>query len=467
VRVGRNRRQEIRFLMDPLPLDTIASMSGAKLARGSGDTIVSHVGKDTRSLRPGELYVALRGEKFDGNLFACEAAAHGAAAVLLDSADAVASLPEGFPALLADDALAALTRLAAAWRERLNLKVLCITGSNGKTSTKEFAAAALGVRFKVTKTRGNLNNHIGLPLSILAAGTSDTAAVWEIGMNHPGEIAPLAALAKPDAAIITNIGVAHIGFLKSREAIAAEKGALAKAVPADGFVVLPSDDPLCDGIAARCKARAVRTGLAAGDLTADSLAEGENLCSFTLRTGGQSFPARIPCNGAHMVANALQAVAAAIGFGVAPQAAAAALAKAKLAGGRLERRTIRNIVFLDDTYNASPDSMLAALTTLRALPGSGHRIAVLGRMGELGDHADEGYRRTGAAAAKFADVLVAVGTETAPLAAAARAAGLGRTHEVADAASAARMLAQLAKPGDVVLVKGSRAAQMENVLNLF
>jgi len=452
--------------MDPLPLDSIAAMSGAILARGTGGTVISHVGKDTRTIRPGELYVALRGENFDGNLFACEAAARGASAVLLDSADAVASLPEGFPALLADDALAALTRLAAAWRERLNLKVLCITGSNGKTSAKEFAAAVLGVRFKVTKTCGNLNNHIGLPLSILAASASDTAAVWEIGMNHPGEITPLAALARPDAAIITNIGVAHIGFMGSREAIAAEKGALAEAVPAEGFVVLPADD-LCPGIAARCRARVVRTGLAAGDISADSLVEGESSCSFTLQADGQSFPARIPCNGAHMVANALQAVAAGIGFGVAPQAAANALAKAKLAGGRLERRLIRNIIFLDDTYNASPDSMLAALATLRALPGSGHRIAVLGRMGELGDYADEGYSQTGAAAAKFADILVAVGPETAPLASAARAAGLGRTHEVADAASAARMLAQLAKPGDIVLVKGSRTAQMENVLNLF
>ncbi len=452
--------------MDPLPLDSIAAMSGAILARGTGGTVISHVGKDTRTIRPGELYVALRGENFDGNLFACEAAARGASAVLLDSADAVASLPEGFPALLADDALAALTRLAAAWRERLNLKVLCITGSNGKTSAKEFAAAVLGVRFKVTKTCGNLNNHIGLPLSILAASTSDTAAVWEIGMNHPGEISPLAALARPDAAIITNIGVAHIGFMGSREAIAAEKGTLAEAVPADGFVVLPADD-LCPGIAARCRARVVRTGLAAGDISADSLVEGDNSCSFTLRAGEQSFPARIPCNGAHMVANALQAVAAGIGFGVAPQAAAAALAKTKLVGGRLERRIIRNIIFLDDTYNASPDSMLAALATLRALPGSGHRIAVLGRMGELGSYADEGYRRTGAVAAKCADILVTVGPETAPLAAAAHAAGLGRTHEVADAASAARMLAQLAKPGDIVLVKGSRAAQMENALNLF
>lgn len=453
--------------MDPLTLKEIAQMAGAEIIRGSGDGIISRVGKDTRTIRPGDLYVALRGEQFDGNAFATDAAARGAAAVLLDSPEAVGALPDGFPVLLADNGLAALTRLAAAWRDRLNLKVLCITGSNGKTSTKDFAAAVLGARFKVTKTEGNLNNHIGLPLSILAAGSSDTAAVWEIGMNHPGEVAPLAALARPDAAIVTNIGVAHIEFLKSREEIAIEKGALAEAVPPSGFVVLSTADDQSDKIAARCQARVLRTGLASGDLTASALAESEDSCSFVLHVAGQLLGARIPCHGAHMVANALQAVAAGIEFGISPQVAVAALAKAQLAGGRLERRTIRGISFLDDTYNASPDSMVAALATLRALPGSGHRIAILGKMGELGEHAAEGYRRTGLAAGQFADILVAVGPETAPLAEAAREAGLGRTHEVEDTAAAARMLAQLAKPGDIVLVKGSRTAQMENVLKSF
>ncbi len=453
--------------MDPLALKDIAEMAGAKLVSGSGDVVVSRVGKDTRTVQAGDLYIALRGEQFDGNAFAADAASRGASAVLLDSPEAVSLLPDGFPVLLADDGLAALTRLAAAWRARLNLKVLCITGSNGKTSTKEFAASILGARFRVAKTPGNLNNHIGLPLSILAASGSDTAAVWEIGMNHPGEIAPLAALAKPDAAIITNIGVAHIEYMKSRDAIAFEKGALAEAVPSSGFVVLPAADDQTDGLAARCQSRVVRTGLGSGDVTADSLKESEDSCSFVLHAGGQSLGARIPCHGAHMVANALQAVAAGVEFGVSPQEAVAALAKARLAGGRLERCSIRGVSFLDDTYNASPDSMLAALSTLRALPGSGHRIAVLGRMGELGDHAAEGYRQTGIAAAKFADILVTVGQETAPLARAAREAGLGRTHDVEDAASAARMLAQLAKPGDIVLVKGSRSARMENVLKKF
>ena len=441
--------------MDPLSLKDLAEMSGAKILRGDGHIKVSHISKDTRTVQPGDLYVALRGDRFDGNLFAADAVVRGAAAVLVESDLAVSALPEKFPVLLAGSGLDALTRLAVAWRSRLKLKALCITGSNGKTSTKDFAAAVLATRFQVIKTEGNFNNHIGLPLSILSATTADTAAVWEIGMNHPGEIAPLAALAKPDAAIITNIGIAHIEHLKSRKAIALEKCALS------------AEDDQSDLIASRTKARVIRAGLSAGSLTADSLVESPEACSFVVHVDGRSLETSIPCNGAHMVRNALLAVAAGIEFGISPGDAVSRLPQTRLAGGRLQHRVIRGISFLDDTYNANPDSMVAALATLRALPGHGRRIAVLGRMGELGRHEREGYRLTGAAAAKNTDILITVGAESAPMADAAREAGLGRTHEVADCASASLMLDNLARPGDVVLVKGSRSARMESVLKHF
>ena len=453
--------------MDPLTLNEIAEMSGAKLLRGDGRAKVARLSKDTRTIGPGDLYVALRGDTFDGNLFAADAVARGAAAVLVENNSAAQSLPESFPVLLAASGLDALTRLAAAWRARLKLKVLCITGSNGKTSTKDFAAAVLAARFQVVKTEGNFNNHIGVPLSILSATTADSAAVWEIGMNHPGEIAPLAALAKPDAAIITNVGIAHIEFMKTREAIALEKRALAEAVPPDGFVVLSSDDDQSDLIASRAKARVVLAGLSSGSITASSLAESAEGCRFVVHAGGQSFETSIPCNGTHMVRNALLAVAAGIEFGISPEDAAAGLPQTRLAGGRLQHRIIRGISFLDDTYNANPDSMVAALATLRALPGGGRRIAVLGRMGELGAYEQEGYRLTGIAAGKNADILITVGAESAPIAEAARGTGLGRIHEVDDTASASLMLDNLARPGDVVLVKGSRSARMESVLKHF
>ena len=453
--------------MDPLPLSDLAEMAGAKVLRGDGTARVSRVSKDSRTIEPGDIYVALRGENFDGNLFLAGAAARGAAAVLADNEPAASALPGDFPVLVAESGLDALTRLAAAWRARLKLKALCITGSNGKTSTKEFAAAVLATRFQVVRTAGNFNNHIGVPLSILSAGTSDTAAVWEIGMNHPGEIASLSALAKPDAAIITNIGTAHIEFMKTREAIALEKGALAEAVPPEGFVVLCAEDDRSDSIASRTSARVVRAGLASGSVTASSLVESAGGCSFVVHAGGRSLATSISCNGAHMVRNALLAVAAGIEFGISPEDAVSALPQTRLAGGRLQHRIIRGISFLDDTYNANPDSMVAALSTLRALPGSGRRIAVLGRMGELGSHEVEGYRRTGLAAGGNVDILITVGAESAAMADAAREAGLGRIHEVEDTASASLMLVNLARPGDIVLVKGSRSARMESVLKHF
>jgi len=453
--------------MDPLSLKEIAEMSGAKILRGDRGTKVSRVSKDTRTIRPGDLYAALRGDNFDGNLFAADAAACGAAAVLVDDASAASALPEEFPVLLAGSGLDAITRLAAAWRDRLKLKVLCITGSNGKTSTKEFAAAVLATRFQVVKTDGNLNNHIGVPLSILSATTADTAAVWEIGMNHPGEIAPLAALAKPDAAIITNVGMAHIEYMKTREAIALEKGVLAEAVPEEGFVVLSSDDDQSDFIASCTSARVVRAGLSSGSITASSLVESADGCRFVVHAGGRNLATSIPCNGAHMVRNALLAVAAGIEFGISPEDAVSGLPQTRLAGGRLQHRIIRGISFLDDTYNANPDSMVAALSTLRALPGGGRRIAVLGRMGELGSYEAEGYRQAGIAAGKNVDILVTVGAESSPMADAAREAGLNRIHEVDDTASASLMLVNLARPGDIVLVKGSRSARMESVFKHF
>lgn len=453
--------------MDPLSLKDIGEMSGTKIIRGDSSTRVSRISKDTRTIQPGDLYVALRGENFDGNAFVAEAIARGAAAAILDTPGAEEGLPANFPVLMADSGLEALSRLAASWRARLKLKVLCITGSSGKTSTKEFAAAVLSTRFQVTKTEGNLNNHIGVPLSILSANSTDTAAVWEIGMNHPGEIAPLASLAKPDAAIITNIGVAHIEYMQTREAIALEKSGLAKTVPQQGFVILTTEDDKTDDIALQTKARVIRTGLSSGSVTASSLTESINGCSFIANINGHPFQASIPCNGTHMVLNALLALAAGIEFGISPEEAVSGLSQTRLAGGRLQHRTIRGISFLDDTYNANPDSMVAALVTLRALPGSGRRIAVLGRMGELGSYEKEGYRRTGIAAGKNADILITVGAETAPMADAARETGLGRIHEVDDTASASLMLANLARPGDVVLVKGSRSARMESVLKHF
>ncbi len=449
--------------MDPLPLREIAAMAGASLLGKDTGATPSRFNKDTRTIKPGDLYIGIRGGNFDGNEFAARAFELGAAAVLLDSPAVAEKLSESHPVLLAGDSLQALTRLAAAWRSRLKIRVLGITGSSGKTSTKEFAAAVLGSKYRVVKTEGNLNNHIGVPLSILSAGSDAEAAVWEVGMNHPGEIAPLAALIQPSCAIITNIGTAHIEYMKTRDAIALEKGALAEAVTAEGAVVLSAEDDKTDSIALRCAAKVVRTGISAGDLVATDIESTPEGTVFTIRHGRDKIPASITVHGTHMVQNALLALAAGLEMGVPLEKGVKGLAKARLVAGRLEQKTIAGVTYLDDSYNANPESMEAALNTLRLVPGSGRRIAVLGKMGELGEHAADGYRRTGKAAAVFADILLTVGPDAFPISAAARDAGLGRVHEVEDTAAAARMLSQLARPGDLVLVKGSRSARMETL----
>src|SRR3954469_6239546 len=223
--------------MNPTSLKQIAEWAGATIEPGDGNSVVDTVSTDSRTVRSGELFVALRGENFDAHDFVEGVAKSGATGAIVERGWK-GTVPNGFALLRVGDTLRAYQDLAAAYRKSLGLRVLAITGSNGKTSTKDFSAAVLAKKFRVTKTEGNFNNHVGLPRTILEARSEDKIGVWEIGMNHPGEIAPLAKIAQPDAAIITNIGVAHIEFMGSREAIADEKAALAEAVGPNGWLIL-------------------------------------------------------------------------------------------------------------------------------------------------------------------------------------------------------------------------------------
>jgi UDP-N-acetylmuramoyl-tripeptide--D-alanyl-D-alanine ligase len=450
--------------MDPTSLKELAAACGGKLLRGDGALEVTTINKDTRAIKAGDLYWALRGENHDGHDFVRKAAESGAAAAVVERAEV--DVPLDFPLIVVPDALRALQQLASWWREQLTLKVICLTGSNGKTSTKDFAASVASTRFRVNKTEGNLNNHIGLPLTILSARKSDEIAVWEIGMNHAGEIEPLARLAKPDIGIITNIGVAHIEFLGSREAIAQEKGMLGEVLSADKVLILPAGDEFAPFLASRTKAKVVFVGSADG-LYADNLRASSRGHDFDLVLGKERTAAHLPVPGEHMVRNALLAVGAGSQLGLSLRECASGLAATKLSARRLACLDIRGVTILDDSYNANPDSMEAALHALRGLPGGGRRFAVLGRMGELGSYAHEGYRRVGRTAASTMDVLIAVGEETLPLAEEAQAAGRIEVHRAADAADAARLLRELSRPGDAVVLKGSRSARMERVLEEF
>ncbi len=453
--------------METLTLQTIADYAGATLRQGDPSRGVSVINSDSRTLRAGELFLALRGERFDGHAFVEQAASLGAAGAIVAD-DYTTALPAEFALISAPDPLLAYQRIAQAYRRSLPLRVIGITGSNGKTSTKDFTAAVLGRRFRVLKTEGNLNNHIGVPRTLLNASREDEIAVVEMGMNHPGEIGPLAEMAKPDVAIITNIGEAHLEFMHTREAIALEKGMLAEALTEEGVLILPAADAFTPSIAQRTRARVVTVGFEQGDVRGAGFEQDFNGSRFTVTAEGESAAVSIPVPSVHMAVNALLAIAAGLACGRTLAECAIGISDVALTHGRLESRLVGNRQFIDDTYNANPDSVVAALETLAQMPVTGRRVAVLGRMGELGAGADAGHRRVGEAAAQLGiNFLIGVGAEGVTIADAARAAGLSEASAVVSIDQAASLLARRTEPGDVILVKGSRSAAMEGVLTAF
>ena len=453
--------------MNSLTLSQIAVFADGSLTQGDGHIFVSKISTDSRTLKRGELFVALRGEKFDAHDFIQVAVKAGAAGAIVNL-DWKGKVPKEFALIGVPDTLIAYQNLAANYRKSLPLKVLAITGSNGKTSTKDFAASVLSRKFRVAKTEGNFNNHVGLPRTILEATSEHEIGVWEIGMNHPGEIALLSRLAGPDVAIITNVGVAHIEFMGSREAIALEKGALAEAVNSEGTVILNADDPSAQSIAERTHAKVVFAGTTAGAIHASEITQSADGSEFTILEGAHRCRAQLPVPGLHMVQNALLAVAAGRVFGISLEDCAAGLAGAPLTKARLQIREIRGVHFIDDSYNANPDSMKAALRTLVELDGEGKRIAILGEMRELGEETERGHREVGETAATLGvDYLIAIGDVAAAIADAAKHAGLKDCATARSTTEAAECLNEIVATDDLVLVKGSRLAQTERVIEAF
>ncbi len=452
--------------MNATPLSTITQWAKGQLISGNPSTLVTNVCTDSRALKAGDLFVALSGENFDGHAFVQAAASLGACGAIVSTVPA--GLPAHFAVITVTDPVQALQSLAGTYRDTLSMRVFCITGSNGKTSTKDLTASVLSQHLRVTKTLGNLNNHLGLPLTLLRADSTHEAGVFEIGMNHPGEIAPLAALARPDVAIITNVGTAHIEFMGTRDAIALEKGMLAEAVAENGTIILCADDHFTPAIARRTRAKVVTAGLSGGDVRATDLEPLSTGTRFRLHATGQCVEAELPVPGEHMVRNALLACAAGLSANLTLAECAAGLRHIELTKGRLTQTHVRGIHLIDDTYNANPDSMSAALNTLARMPITGRRIAVLGRMGELGHEAERGHRSVGEAAGReLIGTLIAVGEEARWIAEAAEAAGVSQVLRVENSEEATATLLGLACPGDAVLVKGSRSARMERIVQDF
>ena len=422
---------------------------------------IDTVSIDTRTIAPGALFVPLTGSNVDGHAFLAAAFEKGAGAALC-ARDRYPEFEgrEPGPLVVVDDPTAALQRLAQKYREGWHGLMIGVTGSAGKTTTKDLVHAVLASSAPALKTEGNLNNHWGVPLTLLQLRPEHRAAVVEMGMNAPGEIASLAALARPSAAVITNAGVAHLERMGSREAIAREKASLARDLGPHGVVFAGADSPMLLDALKDMKARRITYGLAKdADVRPAKVTP---LGAEGTRVEVAGFPPfTLALLGRHQVANALAAVAVAKEFGVDAARAAAAIEAVKPAKGRMEVGRAQGAIVLKDFYNANPDSVRAALETLASLPGTLRRIAVLGDMLELGENAPAIHRET-AGAIRDAE-LWTTGAFAADWAAGAKPARVPvRVFEgIAQLRDALR---ETLAPGVAVLVKGSRGAALERAL---
>jgi UDP-N-acetylmuramoyl-tripeptide--D-alanyl-D-alanine ligase len=447
--------------------DIVAATGGSLLARSSRPVHGGAV--DSRLVEAGVLFVALPGTRVDGHDFVADAIAAGAAAVLvarpLDAraAEAVAAHAGGVSVIVVGDPLAALQRVAGAWRSRFSPLTVGITGSVGKTSVKEAVAAVLSSRLRTLRSPGNANNEIGLPLTLLRLDASVEAAVLEMGMYTGGEIADLARIARPSVGVVTAVAPVHLERAGSLDAIANAKAELVEALPADGVAVLNADDSIVRSFDRRTAARAVLYGMAAdADVRVEDVrAAGAAGTSFTLVAAGSRREVLTPALGRHSAVNGAAAAAVGLAAGLGLDEVADALAGGWSADHRAQLVDLGRYRLLDDSYNAAPSSMLAALDLLATLPG--RRVAVLGEMLELGDLSDAGHREVGVAAGRTVDELVTVGAGAGRIADAAVAAGLpaGRVHRAPDRAAAATVLRDVVRDGDVVLVKASRGAALD------
>ncbi len=448
--------------------DALRWTEGA-LVDGDGAVTLSGVSIDSRTVERGEIFLAIAGPSHDGHEFLETALDRGAAALIIERGRAFPDAP-AVPVITVEDTTRALGALAAGHRSEFHGPVVAITGSNGKTTTKEMCAAILSVSAPCHRTPGNLNNQYGLPLTLLGRNEPDRTLVVELGMNHPGEIAQLVEIAKPTVGVITNVGTAHIEFLGSREEIAHEKGDLIERLPADGIAVLNADDPLVLAQRNRTSARVISFGTAI-----DADVRGGDIewiddrgYRLELETPEGRGTVEVQGLGPTTVNNALAAAAAALAAGASVADITKGLADHRGVKGRLERRELSGgIALVDDTYNANPQSMEAALRLLAEIKGAHRAVAILGDMGELGETAAAAHREVGRLAASLGiDLLIALGARARTIAAGAVDSGMDPAHIViaSDHGDASERACEFLRERDTVLVKGSRSMRMERVV---
>jgi UDP-N-acetylmuramoyl-tripeptide--D-alanyl-D-alanine ligase len=436
---------------------TLLEILGATRGGQIGGTFVGNAFStfhtDSREVVDGGVFFALKGAEMDGHQFVPDAIARGAGLLVVERR--MESVP-GVGQVLVADAWAALFDLARFAADRVQPLVVAVTGSNGKTSTKEMVAAALGRRFNVLSTSGNLNTETGVPMTMLRLEPEHTALVLEMGMQKPGDIAKLAAVAQPSIGIITNIGVVHIEFFASQDELAASKGELVKGLPESGLAVLNADDKYFEQLSGMTPAGISSFGFAQGDYRAENYR--------ALPEGGSAFAVRgvevrLGLEGRHQALNAVAALAAADFAGVPLEVGAEALAEVEVDHRLQEIKSPAGFVVVDDAYNASPESMLAAFAAMSDRPRSGRLLAVLGEMRELGGLAEESHRVVGLHAAKVFDAVCVVDGGRARILAEAAGAEI-----VPNLAEAVLWVRRNANEGDRVLVKGSHGIRLDEVV---
>jgi UDP-N-acetylmuramoyl-tripeptide--D-alanyl-D-alanine ligase len=440
-----------------------AAAEGAR-GRATGDVRreLAGVSIDSRTVAPGQLFVAIAGPKFDGHDFVAQAVERGAAAVMVHR-DLPA--PPGVPVIRVTDTTQALKDLGRHVRLQAAIPVVAVTGSAGKTPTKEMTAALLATRGEVLKTEGNLNNQYGLPLTLLRLTPAHRFAVLELGMSAAGELRELSAIAKPDVAVITVTAPVHLEFFASVDEIAAAKAEILEGLGPDGAAVLNWEDERLRRIGKDREGKVIWFGRDRScDVSAENWRGTVHGMRFDLRIGGKTLEVALPLPGPHFLLNFLAAAAAAHRLGISPEEIAEAATHTKAAKSRGQVVRLRTgVTLLDDSYNSNPFAVEAAVTAL-GMAAKGRRVVFLGDMLELGPTGPDLHRETGGKLKGRADVVVGVGSLGALIAQGAKAAGVAATHSFADSEEAAAAAAALVKPGDAVLVKGSRGARMERVV---
>jgi len=462
--------------METMRIAELAELCGARLLRGDPEERIERVGTDTRALGRGDCFVALRGPRFDGHNFVMEAERRGASAAVVSDPTCAMDSPSAFALLLVQDTLTALHELATNYRRRKlrGVRVISVSGAAGKTTTKELIASVLGERFHVAKTPANHNNHIGVPLSLLGVRPDAEFGVFEFGSNHPGEMRVLTEMVRPEVAVVTNIGLAHVEFLGDEAGVAREEGTPLEFLPrnGEGLAVLNADDRWCFDLRSRTRATVITIGIENfADLRASDIQiNGDVKFRLNVAKKREDVIVRLRTLGRHQIYNALQAAAVGYGLGLDLDEIRVGLENAAFPPMRMQEVAHGGVRFINDCYNANLPSMRAALQTMWETPCTGHKIAVLGDMLELGAWTEQAHQDIGRQAAQSGlAFLLTVGSHRRLMADAAVAAGMEshRVLSVVDAQEAAGTLQSLAHEGDVVMLKGSRGIGLERVLEVF